>query len=122
MKRDAIDFHRLVLGHEAMHARLENWSAWAKSRGHAKTSPMFRLYRQTEAWGHETASLAVDSLDAHKVEKGVAALPPKHAFGLRWSYVLKYSPIKACRLNGCTLVELADFVQDGRQMLINRKV
>lgn len=120
MRRDAIDFHRLPVGQEQLHARLENWAAWAVNKAHAKTSPMFRLYRNEG--GSDTVSREIDTLDAYKMEQAVAALPPKHAFALRWCYVFKYSPIKACRLNGCTLVELAGYVDDGRAMLINRAI
>jgi DNA-directed RNA polymerase specialized sigma24 family protein len=85
---------------------------------------MFRLYRADNwerAYAAPTAT-AVDGLDAQRVAKAVALLPEPHRLGLSWYYVRPTSPAKACRQLGTTMAGLAQFVRDGRQMLINRRI
>lgn len=123
MKRDAVDFHSVPEAHARLHARLEDWAYWVKpARARGATSPMFRLYRSDEHREGTAAPRVLNVLDCQKLEQAVAALPAKHGEAIRWSYVVKCSPVKACRAIACTLVELALLVDDGRTMLVNRRV
>jgi hypothetical protein len=120
MKRETIDFHAIPPHQDRMHERLLNWALWVHPKGGARTSPMFRLYRSDEHREGVRAASYIDAADGQKIEHAVAALPFKHGEALRWSYVVKCSPVVACRLIACTLVELAQLVTDARQMLVNR--
>ena len=123
MKRDDIDFHAVPVAHERLHARLEDWAHWlANTPGPRSSIPMFRLYRSEEGWEPGGAKSSLNVLDCQRIERGVAALPEKHGKALRWSYVFRFSPLKARNWIGCTYEELANLVDDGRQMLLNRRV
>jgi hypothetical protein len=121
MQREAVDFHFIPVRQEAIHLRLLNWGRWCYSRPGASTQPMFRFYRSPEVWGNDGQSLPVDSLDAHRIEKGVVALPEKHGAAIRWHYVGKAGPLKFSKSIGVTQEALAELVIDGRNMLVNRK-
>jgi hypothetical protein len=49
-------------------------------------------------------------------------LPDAHSFAVQWSYVFGGNPRRAAQRVGETLAGLDRLVNDGRQMLINRKV
>jgi len=121
MKRDAIDFHLVPEHQEQIHLRLCNWARAQRSPAGSGCAPMFRQYRSSEQWGAAYASSPVDQRDAHTINKAWQQLPPRHRASIAWHYVKPGSPAKACRVIACTLAELAQFVIDGRQMLINRK-
>lgn len=127
MKRDSIDFHEVRAEHVAIDLRLVNWARWASGgRGGAATSPMFRLYRSSDArqnYAQETGVM-VDRMDAQAIEKAVCALPEKHRDAIRWSYVYCYrgaSVQRACQALAVNGIGLAELVHDGRQMLVNRR-
>lgn len=122
MKRENIDFHAINPAHEAIHARLEDWARWLKPPPRAECSPMFRLYRSKENETPGAPPRSLNTLDAQKIEEAVRKLEEKQARALRWSYVTKRSPVMACRSIGCTLVELALFVDSGRQTLVDWRV
>lgn len=122
MKRDYVDFSEVPLHQMAIHGRLENWSISCFGRSGSNTSPMFRLYRSDEVWDPSPPSIPVDSADAAKIARAVSALPRPHMLAVNWYYVTRGAPIHGRRSIGCTLAELARYVIDGRQMLINRKV
>lgn len=114
-----IDFHHVPSHQRAMDARLINWARYVRDRPVVWTQPMFRGYRSSEVWVHEV-SVPVDQLDGHKVEKAVQALPEKHRAAVRWAYVFRAHPRRMCRLLAVTEAGLADLIDVGRQMLINR--
>jgi hypothetical protein len=123
MRRDSIDFHAVPTAHERIHVRLEDWAHWLKNTpGAPQSSPMFKDYRSSDQWEAREPSKCVSVLDCQKIERGVSMLPEKHAKAIRWSYVFKFKPIKARAWIGCTYEELVELVDDGRQMLINRKI
>jgi hypothetical protein len=122
MKRDSIDFHEVAAKHEEIHARLRNWARWAKPPGGAECSPMFRGYRCTDVWAAPEVSDPVNTLDAHKVAKGVAALPELHRHSIQWCYVRPVAVIRIRRALKVSEAALWRLVTDGREMLVNRRV
>lgn len=122
MKRDSLDFHAVPAAHERIHARLEDWAHWLANTPGSRSSPMFRLYRSEYIWEPRNAPKSLNVLDCQRIERGVAVLPEKHGKALRWSYVFRFSPLKARKWIGCTYEELVGLVDDGRQMLVNKGV
>lgn len=122
MKRDRfVDFFEVAPHHREIHKRLENWAQWSHSPAGAASSPMFRLYRP-DNYQREEMAMPVDASDAHKIAKGVAALPSQHRQALSWNYIVSGSPHKARQKLGVTLEGLMGLVNDGRTMLVNRGV
>lgn len=116
-----VDFHHVEQHQLAIHDRLTNWARWCSGRPTHWVQPMFRSYRSAaKYWYGEEAKTEVDSLDAQAIEKAVSALPSAHRTAIRWCYVFRTAPAAAARDIGCTLVALAQYTRDGRQMLINR--
>ena len=121
--RQYTDFSHVPEHQIAMHARLENWGRWCYGAGHAQMSPMFRLYRSSQArTAYVEISVPVDTADAAVVANGVIALPEQHRHALSWYYVNRGSPKRACQVIGCAQSTLAIYVIDGRQMMLNRNV
>jgi DNA-directed RNA polymerase specialized sigma24 family protein len=125
--RRYVDFAAVPPSQWAIHDRLENWARWCRGRpgrDNAPASPMFALYRSTDAkraYGDET-TVPIDKLDAAVIAKAVAVLPDKNRRALHWSYVHPFRPSAMARELGVGLDGLAHLVRDGRQMLINRGV
>ena len=120
-----IDFHVVAERHWRIHGRLENWARWCRSRPGSQSSPMFRmavtpLHWQNAAVRHD--GVAVDKMDAQKIAKGIAALPEKHRLALGWCYTKPVNPRKAASDIGTTLEGLLEYVNDARQMLLNRAI
>jgi DNA-directed RNA polymerase specialized sigma24 family protein len=82
---------------------------------------MFRQYRSSDQWATPNASSPVDQRDAAKIQKAWQQLPARHRAAIGWHYVTPGSPTKACKAIGCTMDGLAQYVIDGRQILINRR-
>lgn len=129
MKRDSIDWHMIPERQLAMHDRLLNWARWCRGPSSADVSPMFRLYRATDAnqgdgqrYGLRSTVDPVDSRDATKIARGVGLLPEPHRLSLQWFYVRPVAPARACREIATTQAGLVQLVHDGRCMLINRRV
>lgn len=122
MKRDLLDFF-LVEPHQlAMHARLENWARAVEVwRLGGRQHPMWaKSQSNSRQWHEPELREPTDTLDGHKIEKAVAALPIPHRDSLRWNYVIRSGPLHAARKLGVTKDALFVLVRDGRQMLINR--
>ena len=117
-----IDYNHIAAHHEAIHARLENWSRWVRVRPHGWfTHPMFRNFRASKQWeASPHISTPVDTLDAALMEKAVYALPEKHRDAVRWWYVYRRDPVAMARNLGVSKQGLADLVEAGRTMLKNR--
>lgn len=122
MKRDAIDFHEVPEHQRDMDARLHNWARAQRSKAGQDCAPMFRQYRSSDQWASAPASNPVDQRDAAKINKAWQQLPANHRASLSWHYVKPGSPTRACRAIGCTMADLAGFVIDARQMLIDSRV
>lgn len=117
--RDSIDFHFVPPHQKAMDERLINWARYVRDDQVVETQPMFRSYRSTDVWVHE-ATVPVDSLDGHRIEKAVSHLPEKHRAAIRWAYVFRGAPWRIRRQLGVTDLGLCDLIVTARQMLINR--
>jgi hypothetical protein len=122
MMREAVDFHLVPQHQEAMHIRLINWGRAQRNTPGQACAPMFRQYRSSDQWEGTTSSPSVDKLDAEKINNAWKQLPTGNRAALAWQYVTPSSPSKACERIGCTMADLARFVVDGRQMLLNRNV
>lgn len=121
MRRDRfIDFFYVAPQHQEIHKRLENWARSCFSGGGSSALPMFRLYRPDNY--ERTATMPVDTHDAHKIAKGVAALPEAHRKAISWNYIEGGSPHKIRQKLGVTLDGLMLLIENGRTMLINRQV
>jgi hypothetical protein len=120
--REAVDFHFVPENQVKMHERLLNWARAQRNGSGTACAPMFRQYRSSDQWAEPTAGTPVDQRDAAKVNKAWQQLPTKHRASLAWHYITPGSPTKACREIACTMAELAQFVVDARNMLINRRI
>lgn len=121
-ERGPVDFSAVEPHHVAIDARLTNWARWSSGRSGRDCSPMFRLYRSSEARRMDAvdAPPPIDSLDAQRVQKAVAGLPTPHRLALSWCYIHRTNARKAAQLLGESLPGLARLIRDARQMLINR--
>lgn len=125
MRVAPVDFHAVEPHQRDIDRRLQNWGRWCNGTTAPMTSPMFRMtpppprVRGDMAY---QASNPVDAMDAAKVSKAVAALPPGHRAALNWSYVKPVSPKRACQTIGTSMQGLQWLVRDGRQMLLNQQV
>jgi len=124
MRRDAIDFHKVLFEHEKIHERLVNWARYVNSgRGRASCMPMFRLYRCPNTWVDDTPHIPIDSIDGGRMEIAIQKLPEKHCAAIRWSYVYSTWGVgirKACQALAVQPDTLHRLVADGRTMLRNR--
>lgn len=125
MKVKPIDFHAVEPHQREIDRRLANWGRWCNGSSAPMTSPMFRMTppppRVRGEMAYQSAD-TVDRMDAARVAKAVAALPPDHRTAINWHYVKPVSPKRACERLSCSMERLAQLVRDGRQMLINRSV
>ena len=120
MKVKTIDFHAVDPAHDAIHARLENWSRWVTVRGMHWMGPIWKLGKSNgRQWDTPEHRPPVDTLDAVLIEKAVSTLPHKHRSAVRWAYVFKYSPSKATRELAVSMDGLGDLVRNGRTILKN---
>ncbi len=125
MKREPIDFFIIEPSQLDMHRRLENWSRYVSGgRGSWTQAPIWKLGKSNgRQWHQPEFRPSVDTLDGHKLEKAVAALPEPHRDAIRWAYVFTYiNPGKMRRHLGVTDSGLAKLVKDARSMLVNRRV
>ena len=121
MKREDLDFFTVAEHHDAINKRLENWAAWVKPHLSSPQSPIWRLGRSnSRQWHAPQLSGLTDAIDAQRMEKAVYHLPEQERFAIRWSYVWKFTPGRACRMVGCNHEALLTLVRNGRQMLVNR--
>lgn len=117
-----IDFAFVPEHQREIDERLHNWARWCIGRPFRWTSPIFRLAKPAQHWEPVDVRADVDIIDASRLEKGVAALPEKHREAVRWCYVYRSPPWKACRLLAVQQDTLYRLVADGRQMLVNRGI
>lgn len=117
------DFSHIPARHEAIDARLQEWSRWVKVTPRMlPQQPMFR-YAKSNARQWEIdppIHIEINTIAAHEVEKAVAALPDKHRTAVRWSYVWPYVPVHIVRRElGLTKDALCQMIEDSRDMLRN---
>lgn len=117
-----VDFNFVPEHQEAIHCRLKNWARAQRNSSSSATAPMFRQYRSSDQWTQATVSIPVDQRDAAKINAAWQQLPRKNRSSLAWHYITSESLKKACERIDCTMDELAQFVVDGREMLISSGV
>lgn len=117
-----VDFGYVEPAHAEIDAWLINWGKWSMNRAGSGVSPMFRMYRSTDAnqvYGRETQN-PVDAVAAQAAQKAVSRLPVKHRLAISWCYIRRNNPRKAAQSLGESLQGLCGLIRDGRQMLVNR--
>lgn len=123
-RRPRVEFASVPPSQWSIHDRLLNWSKWA--RGSEKQSgvagsPMFNLYRSSEAkraYGEET-TVPVDQEDAMRLAKAVGHLPPQKRKATHWYYLEGgRHPAGMAREMGVEVQRLSDLVRDARTVLI----
>ena len=120
--KETVDYFYVRPEHKDIHARLLNWARWVRVRPHGwQTHPMWRKVITSKQWDVDPhVPVPVDILDAAFLEKAVFFLPNKNRDAIRWSYVHKRDPLGMARFLAVTKQELADLVDNGRTMLMNR--
>jgi DNA-directed RNA polymerase specialized sigma24 family protein len=117
-----VDFHHVPEHQREIDARLANWGRWSMNRSAGgMVSPMFRLYRSTDAsqqYGQLCAD-PVDARDAVKVQKAMAHIASRNRLALSWCYIRRNNPRKAAMTLGVSLQGLMELILDGRTMLRN---
>lgn len=79
---------------------------------------MFRDYRSHAwQWHPREYRATCDVIQAQEVERLVAKLPPTHREALRWAYVYRCTPARACRVLVLKYDGLARHVHDSRSMM-----
>jgi hypothetical protein len=127
--RPVVDLSAVSDEHWEIHRRLENWARWCdgasgeKARK-AEPSPMFSLYRSTEArraYGEETA-VPIDKDDALKIHFAIVhpTFDPQARKALQWCYLRPKDPAGAARDMGTDIAGLLDLILAGRALLIER--
>jgi len=121
MRNDEPDVFHVDPRHDAVHAALLNWAAWAQARP-------ARMYTRSPLWklarvGFRQASAPVrnvtDDLAAARIEKIVAGLPALHRDALRWWYVWQFPVNEFIRRYGLTRVKLLQVCSAARDMVAN---
>lgn len=118
-----IDLNHIPARHDAINLRLEEWARWVRVKPAAwAMQPMFRMYRAPKQWESDLhVPIAINSLDAHEMERAVSFLPDKHRTAIRWAYVFSYVPDARIRAEiGATTIYLKQLIDEGRTMLTNR--
>lgn len=117
------DYHYVPQEHKAIDDRLVNWADYVRVKYPSWVGPIWKLGRSGgRQWHQPEFRRACDTLDGHKVEKAVAELPPPHRDALRWCYVHRYHEQRYRKQHGLTREGLFQLIQDGRRMLMNRRV
>lgn len=117
------DLSHIEPRHEAIDARLTEWSRWVKVHPRQMAmQPMFRYARSNaRQWEVDPPiHIEINTLAAHEVEKAVASLPEKHRTATRWFYVFPYVQVHIVRRElGLTKDALCQMIEDSRDMLRN---
>lgn len=117
------DFHYVPNDQRAIDARLENWSRYVAVKLPGWVSPIWKLGKSNgRQWHAPEFRPACDVLDGHAMEKAVFKLPEPHRSAIRWAYVYRRHPAEFCKAQAMSKDTLAILINDGRRMLINRKV
>lgn len=117
------DFHYVAPEQKAIDARLDNWSRYVQVKPQAWVSPIWMLGKSNgRQWEEPQYRPACDTLDGSDMEIAVRALPELHREAVRWCYVYKCHPAEFCRVMGIRKTALMQYINDGRRMLINRRV
>jgi hypothetical protein len=116
-----IDYNYVPARHDAIDARLVEWSRWVKVRPQTwKMQPMWRNFRPPKQYETEVR-IEINTLAAHEIEKAVSILPEKVRTAIRWVYVYPgIHPNMVRRHLGLTTEALCGLIHDGRVMLVNR--
>ena len=119
MKREHVDFFIIPDEQLAIHAQLENWARWVTPRLHFDRGLM--LWRMGKSNGRQWHAPEIrdstDPLAAMAMEKAVYRLAEPYRQAVRWAYVYRTPPARACRKLGVGMDRLAELVRMGRNML-----
>lgn len=117
------DFHYVPNDQRAIDARLENWSRYVAVKLPGWVSPIWKLGKSNgRQWHAPEFRPACDVLDGNQIEIAVRHLPILHRDVIRWAYVYRDHPARFCQRNGIAKSSLGQLINDGRLMLINRRV
>lgn len=120
MKRDLVDFHRVMPDHLGVHARLENWGMYVHLMRTGRVAPMWRFTRSnSRMWTPPEPKLNVDTHDGDLIEHVIAILPTYHKEALRWCYVDRGAPVKVTRRLNVSYATLFQLVCDGRALVLH---
>jgi hypothetical protein len=126
-EKEYVDFNSVPPHQLEMHDRLENWARFCRGgdkRSGQAGSPMFSLYRSTDAkrkYGEATA-VPVRREDGAILHGAIASLPDKPRKALHWYYLRPKAPaLEAFRLE-VSLAGLRDLIVGGRQLLIDKGI
>lgn len=121
VKAQFVDFAEVAKEHREIHERLENWASWVMPRQPHWIHPMWRFTKSNAfQWHPPEIRKTCDTKDAALLEKAVYQLPSPECFAVRWCYVYRTTPSRACRIAATNHQGLMDLIKRGRQMLINR--
>lgn len=117
------DFHYVPEDQKAIDARLENWASYVRVKSPSWVSPIWKLGKSNgRQWHQPEFRPACDVLDGMALEKAVFKLPEPHRAAIRWAYVYKRHPAEFCKAQAMSKATLGILINDGRRMLINRRV
>lgn len=117
------DFHHVPQEHQAIDDRLTNWSRYVQVKYPSWVGPIWKLGKSNgRQWEAPQFRPACDLLDGQKIEEAVRELPELHKATLRWAYVYRGGEIQFRRKHHLTREGLAQLLNDGRRMLMNRHI
>ena len=109
------DIHYIPSSQREIHEELVNWAMTVSDGGQSRVSPMFQQYR-SHAWQwHEPEYRPTcDTLRGWDTNEKVKKLPESHRKVIKFYYIDRQDPRRFCRLNGCSLSELAELIISAR--------
>lgn len=117
------DFQYIPPEQKAIDERLDNWARYVQVKQPSWISPIWKLGKSNGRQWHEPEYRPMcDTLDGMVMEKAVYHLPSLHRAAIRWAYVYKHHPAKFCHQHGISKQSLGQLIEDGRRMLMNRRV
>ena len=117
-----MDINHIPERHAEIDRRLRNWARYVAVHPRMGfIQPMFKQSRTSRQWDeHPHIKTDIDTLDGHRIEKAVSALPEKTRVAVRWFYVWPWvNDGKVRRELHVTRTVLWELVYDGRTMLTN---
>jgi hypothetical protein len=81
--------------------RLQNWKRAFKDHRHYRVTPSLEgRYRSPQCWEAKEPSIAIDMIDALKVERAIVGMPDMYKAILKYHYFQSFIPLQIfCRKN-----------------------